>query len=88
MTHKLLLKVMRRLPEDYDPWGKVIRWSDPHQAYLDCSCGCKYFNPMEGQAGADWGVCMNVKSHRAGLLTFEHQGCQHFKLDPELKDDE
>jgi len=26
----------------------------------------------------DWGVCANPKSPRAGLLTFEHQGCPAF----------
>jgi len=26
----------------------------------------------------DWGVCANPKSPRAGLLTFEHQGCPEF----------
>jgi hypothetical protein len=24
----------------------------------------------------DWGVCGNPRSHRAALLTFEHQGCR------------
>lgn len=45
---------------------------------VDCSCGCYYF--IELQDSGDWGVCCNPESPRAGLLTWEHQGCQgHFK---------
>ena len=44
----------------------------------DCSCGCYYFLNLEGSG--DWGVCCNPDSPRAGLLTWEHQGCAgHFK---------
>ena len=43
----------------------------------DCSCGCKFFYELEGQG--DWGVCLNKQSPRAGLLTWEHQGCPQFK---------
>ncbi len=44
----------------------------------DCSCGCRYFYTLSGALGADWGVCANPASHRAGLLTWEHQGCRAF----------
>ncbi len=30
-------------------------------------------------ARLDWGVCGNPASHRAGLLTSEHQGCPQFE---------
>jgi hypothetical protein len=45
----------------------------------DCSSGCKWYHPMSGDASRDWGVCGNPASHRAGLLTFEHQGCPEFE---------
>lgn len=32
-----------------------------------------------GGADYDWGVCTNPKSHRCGLLTWEHQGCFQFQ---------
>jgi len=48
----------------------------------DCSCGCRHYVPLEGKEGADWGVCTNPRSPRAGLLTFEHQGCEFFEDDP------
>lgn len=44
----------------------------------DCSCDC-YFFLWLAECG-DWGVCCNPESPRAGLLTWEHQGCEgHFK---------
>jgi hypothetical protein len=80
--HDKLWKVCRTLPEDYEPYGKQSRESGD-QWFADCSCGCKYYVPLEGKAGQDWGVCHNPSSHRAGLLTFEHQGCPHFEGNPE-----
>ena len=45
----------------------------------DCSCGCKFFHPLTGKEGMDWGVCINPESSRAGLLTFEHMSCDRFE---------
>jgi hypothetical protein len=73
--HKRLLSAMKTLPTDFEPWGKRKRSGS------DCSCGCRYFLPLEGKLGYDWGVCGNPKSPRFGLLTFEHQGCREFKHD-------
>lgn len=50
----------------------------------DCSCGCRYFAKLRGELGLDWGICWNPQSHRAGLLTFEHQGCPQFTYDTTL----
>lgn len=61
--------------DDYAPWGDV------EDRRSDCSCGCRWFVEVRGQAGADWGVCTNPASHRCGLLTFEHQGCHQFEMD-------
>ena len=82
-NHEQLLAVMKKLPGDYFPWGELERWGDPTQAYPDCSCGCRFNVPLEGVLGMDWGVCGNPASHRKGLLTFEHQGCQQFEQDDE-----
>jgi hypothetical protein len=48
-------------------------------AATDHSCGCTWFNTLSGCASKDWGVCGNPASHRAGLLTFENQGCTEFE---------
>lgn len=81
MNHNDLLDIVKRLPEDYKPFGEVERWSNPDMEYPDCSMGCKYFIPLKGNLGNDWGVCCNKNSHRYSILTFEHQGCLKFELD-------
>lgn len=82
--HKALLNIVISKPSDFEPWGKENR--DTSENCNDCSCGCKFYQPLEGKEGADWGVCFNPDSPRAGLLTFEHQGCQNFECDPEEED--
>ena len=81
--HDKLLKIVRTLDTDYEPYGKVERDGS------DCSCGCRHFAKLAGDVGNDWGVCTNPASARAGLLTFEHQGCPEFEpvlLDRSLTD--
>ena len=77
MTDPLFL-ILKRLPTDYtDYGGEVERWKN-NSDYPDCSCGCKYFLPLEGDLSTDWGVCSKLGSPREGLLTWEHQagkGC-------------
>ena len=76
--HKHLWTIVQQLPSDFEPYGSRDRDEDWEP---DCSCGCKYFLPLEGQLGMDWGVCANPASPRASLLTFEHQGCKAFEAD-------
>jgi hypothetical protein len=75
-----LQNIVKRLPTDFEPWGDRSRddeWGP------DCSCGCRWFIPLEGELQHDWGVCRNPGSPRCGLLTFEHQGCREFDADDE-----
>jgi hypothetical protein len=74
--HNRLLGLVKRLSDDYQSFGTVERWADPKQEYPDCSCGCRWARWLDGDLGLDWCVCTNPDSHRCGLLTFEHQGCQ------------
>lgn len=68
-----LFLILKRLPTDYtDYGGSVERWATKED-YPDCSCGCKYFLPLEGELGMDWGVCSKIGAPREGLLTWEHQ---------------
>ncbi len=83
--HDRLLQLTPRRSEDYTPWGQTERWADPAKAYPDCSGGCRFARWLESSLGADWCVCTNPASHRCGLLTFEHQGCEAFE--PEERDD-
>ena len=77
--HERLYQLVPKRAEDYTPHGDLERWADPKQQYPDCSCGCRFARWLEGDLGADWCACTNPESHRCGLLTFEHQGCQAFE---------
>ena len=82
ITHGELLKLVKHLDSDFEPYGKRSREADYGP---DCSCGCRYFVPLEGNLGLDWWVCVNPKSPRCGLLTFEHQGCREFEEEDEAE---
>jgi len=73
--HKRLLAIVVRKPEDYRPYGGIDRGTGAG----DCSMGCKHALALPDPYGSDWVVCTNEKSHRCGLLTFEHQGCAKFE---------
>ena len=76
-THEQLWQIVRKLPTDFGPYGQVKR-----ETICDCSSGCRWFHVLAGSRSRDWGVCANQQSPRAGLLTFEHQGCLQFEEDP------
>lgn len=77
-AHEILISICKRLPEDYPPWGTTGR--ERGETWLaDCSTGCRHYVPLKGRLGYDWGVCTNPRSHRVGLLTFEHQGCEQYE---------
>jgi hypothetical protein len=71
-AHERLLELAIEIEFDFEPYGR--RYRDD----ADCSSGCRHFAILDGPLGADWGVCMNRRSPRAGLLTFELQGCPGF----------
>jgi Domain of unknown function (DUF4926) len=87
ITHEdlvALFDIIRR-PEDYKPYGQRDREGETGEEWFaDCSCGCKWFAPLDGRLRTDWGVCTNPASHRVGLLTFEHQGCPQFEMGPNI----
>lgn len=84
--HDLLWTLCRKLPTDFTPYGERDR--DTAEPWQDCSCGCIHFAKLAGELGHDWGVCAHPKSPRAGLLTFEHQGCPQFEAEEELEADD
>lgn len=70
----------RTLDSDSEPYGRRSRYEGNP---ADCSCGCRYFAPLApAGVSTDWGCCLNKKSPRGGLLTFEHQGCREFEYGP------
>lgn len=75
-----LWAVVKFLPGDYDTYGGDVERDPDGEDFFgpDCSMGCVHFHPLYNKkwgADMDWGVCANPKSHRAGLLTWEHMGC-------------
>ena len=74
LSQEQLWDACRRKAIDFEPYGPRRRLTAS-----DCSCGCKWFHTLSGPPSLDWGVCGNPASPRAGLLTFEHQGCPEFK---------
>ncbi len=78
LTHEQLWHVCEQRVGDYEPYGKRKRLKGT-AGLSDCSGGCKWYHTLIGPASLDWGVCGNAASHRAGLLTFEHQGCPEFE---------
>jgi hypothetical protein len=74
-SHEQLWQIAIKLPTDVEPWG--LR--EPG-AIGDCSCGCRWFQPLVAYP-FDWGVCTNPASPRVALLTFEHQGCPQFEVE-------
>ena len=75
--HNHLLRIVTKLRGDFQPMGSIDRDCGAYRG--DCSCGCKFYIPLKGELGNDWGVCSNPESKRCGLLTFEHQGCLDFE---------
>lgn len=85
LSHEQLWQIVVTLPRDYEPWGLIDR--ECGDDFLpDCSTGCRWYVPLEDPRGADWGVCASPTSHRSGLLTFEHQGCERFEYGDEEDD--
>ena len=80
VDHGHLWAVCIRLPADYEPYGYRKRDNGEEGTWhADCSTGCRWYVELAGKFGLDWGVCTNPRSHRCGLLTFEHQGCPAFE---------
>jgi hypothetical protein len=39
--------------------------------------GCRYYIPLDGTIGEDWGACSNPLSLHDRTVVFEHYGCPH-----------
>jgi hypothetical protein len=40
---------------------------------------CRFYVPLEGPLGADWGACTNATSPFDRQVMFEHDGCDAFE---------
>ena len=85
-NHEQLFDIAKRLPTDFEPWGQRQHIGGA-VSQPDCSCHCRFFTRLDGGAGLDWGVCVNPKSLRAGLLTYQKFGCPEFEQTSSDEDD-
>lgn len=56
------------------PLSDEDRWRDNQ-----CG-GCRYYIPLEGRHGMDWGACSGEKSPYDRQVVFEHHGCDAFRV--------
>jgi hypothetical protein len=47
--------------------------------YFEQCGGCRFWLPLAGPAGEDFGVCSNALSPFDGTARFEHDGCDEFE---------
>jgi hypothetical protein len=78
--HDHLHSICRHLPSDFQPYGERERDSS------DCSSGYIHFLKPRVKLGPDWRIRINPASPRAGLLAFEHQGCEQFEPQDQTDD--
>ena len=45
--------------------------------YAEQCGGCRYWIPLHGVFGSDWGACTNKESLLDRTLMFEHDGCDN-----------
>lgn len=68
-THERWLD--RRLRKQEEP--------DYRDEWWGAQCGaCRYWVPLSGIFGDDYGGCTNPNSPRDGCVQFEHDGCDEF----------
>jgi len=81
-------RTMRRSDATHSRWRerRLRKTEDP--AYLDewyaqqCG-GCRFWMPLTGILGSDYGGCTNPVSVRDGVVQFEHDGCDAFAPAPD-----
>jgi hypothetical protein len=74
-THARWVTARNRAPDTSNP--------DFKEAWVWEQCGiCKFWLPLAGPLGADWGVCSNPDSSFDRTAMFEHDGCDFFEEDP------
>ncbi len=47
---------------------------------------CRFFVPLTGDLGHDFGACTNESSEWDQRVMYEHDGCSTFDVDPDLVD--
>lgn len=54
--------------------------ADYRDEWYDEQCGsCKFWFPLAGELGSDYGACANARSPFDQRVQFEHDGCDEFE---------
>ncbi|MFD7874346.1 DUF3027 domain-containing protein [Streptomyces sp. NPDC059766] len=66
-------------------WLQLLHRSTGNPSYrdewFDEQCGgCRFWIPLSGDLGLDWGACTHAASRFDGRVRFEHDGCEHFSV--------
>ncbi len=66
-------------------WLQLLNRSTGNPNYrdewFDEQCGgCRFWTPLSGDLGLDWGACTHADSRFDGRVRFEHDGCEHFSV--------
>ncbi|MER6961448.1 DUF3027 domain-containing protein [Streptomyces sp. NPDC000618] len=72
------------LDEIHTRWiqNRNRRTDDPayQESWYDEQCGgCRFWIPLSGTLGSDYGACANSSSPFDGTIRFEHDGCEEFE---------
>ncbi|MFF3842510.1 DUF3027 domain-containing protein [Streptomyces sp. NPDC001930] len=66
-------------------WLQLLNRSTGNPGYrdewFDEQCGgCRFWIPLSGDLGLDWGACTHADSRFDGRVRFEHDGCEHYSV--------
>ncbi|WP_460514774.1 DUF3027 domain-containing protein [Flindersiella endophytica] len=75
------LQRARRDPRPMDPDPEPShRRPEYRESWYDEQCGgCRFWIPLAGSMGSDYGACANSASPFDGTIRFEHDGCDVFE---------
>jgi hypothetical protein len=75
-AHSRWITQRNRIPDESDP--------EFQESWVWEQCGiCRFWLPLAGSLGADWGVCANHSSPFDRKAMFEHDGCDFFEEAPQ-----
>lgn len=58
--------------------GRPVHRVDDGEGYCFQCLHCKFYKPLEGDLGADWGACFNKESQYDRQVVFEHWTCTEY----------
>ena len=67
-THEQLWQIVRKLPTDSEPYGKMKR-----ETSCDCSGSCRWYHVLAGRRGQDWGGAPAAGAGRESPLMYTAQ---------------